>query len=288
MTIEATMPQRPARSDDAEVDRRLDAVRVRAWSARAGRTRLSQGLGGDAGSLVLLAPSRGTVTVASRGSMQLLEHGDVLVAQADRVLGGRLSADAEVTVLSVPGSVADRAGLDVADVRVLRATQPRAGLLAATMHALVDLRVAEDSFGLVRLVDHLLGIVAWGVDADDGGRGGLVQRALDEIDRRLDDADLSPATLAAALHVSTRTLHRSFDGSGASASTWIRKRRLERCRTELADPRFAERTVSAIGARWGLADAAHLSRSFKEEYGLSPRAFRAEHLRHACAGRCDD
>jgi AraC-like DNA-binding protein len=38
--------------------------------------------------------------------------------------------------------------------------------------------------------------------------------------------------------------------------------------------------VSVLATRWGLTDAAHFSRVFKTEYGMSPRAFRAHH-RHA-------
>ena len=47
----------------------------------------------------------------------------------------------------------------------------------------------------------------------------------------------------------------------------------------LVDPVHAGRSVSEIGARWGLPDAPHFSRVFKTAYGVSPRQFRsAENL----------
>ena len=64
-------------------------------------------------------------------------------------------------------------------------------------------------------------------------------------------------------------------------SHWIRTRRLEQCRRMLSDPVHAGRSVSEIGARWGLPDAPHFSRVFKAAYGVSPRQFRGENRRDA-------
>jgi AraC-like DNA-binding protein len=55
---------------------------------------------------------------------------------------------------------------------------------------------------------------------------------------------------------------------------WIRQRRLGRCRDSLADPVNADVPVGAVAARWGLTDAAHLSRIFRRAYGLSPAEYR--------------
>jgi AraC-like DNA-binding protein len=70
-------------------------------------------------------------------------------------------------------------------------------------------------------------------------------------------------------------VHRLFELEGVSVSTWIRKRRLEGCRRDLADPALADRTIGEIGRRWGLPDAAHFSRLFRAAYGSSPRELRA-------------
>ncbi|WP_189145366.1 hypothetical protein [Streptomyces lacrimifluminis] len=41
---------------------------------------------------------------------------------------------------------------------------------------------------------------------------------------------------AACHHISVRYLHRLFPPQGITVSAWIRQRRPERCRRDLADP----------------------------------------------------
>jgi AraC-like DNA-binding protein len=55
---------------------------------------------------------------------------------------------------------------------------------------------------------------------------------------------------------------------------WIRAERLERCRSDLRDPAYADVSISAIASRWGLPSAPHFSRLFRLAYGCSPREFR--------------
>lgn len=94
------------------------------------------------------------------------------------------------------------------------------------------------------------------------------------IDRRLAEPGLSPNLIAAAHHISLRTLYNVFESEPTSVSGWIRQRRLERCRRDLADPALSTRPVGAIAARWGLTDAAHFSRLFSAAYGVSPTEYR--------------
>jgi len=62
------------------------------------------------------------------------------------------------------------------------------------------------------------------------------------IDHHLHDPTLCPASVAAALHVSLRTLYRAFDEQDQPAAAWIRQRRLERCRRDLIDPAHSSNT----------------------------------------------
>lgn len=102
----------------------------------------------------------------------------------------------------------------------------------------------------------------------------LLQKIYGYIDQHLSSPDLSPGTIAAAHYISTRHLHALFRQADTTVSTWIRERRLERCRADLLDPVLADRTVSVIAARWGFTDAAHFSRVFKSAYGVSPSELR--------------
>lgn len=94
------------------------------------------------------------------------------------------------------------------------------------------------------------------------------------IERRLDDTDLAPATIAAAHHVSLRYLHKLFETEETTLSRWIQQRRLERCRRDLLDPALSTRSASAISARWGFTNPAHFNRVFRVAYGLPPGEYR--------------
>ncbi|MER7911502.1 helix-turn-helix domain-containing protein [Streptomyces sp. NPDC096068] len=95
------------------------------------------------------------------------------------------------------------------------------------------------------------------------------------INRHLGDPDLRPAIIAAHHHISLRTLHDLFRHEPDTLAATIRHRRMERCRTDLADPRLRDRPIGALAARWGFALPAEFSRAFRAVYGLSPSEYRA-------------
>lgn len=102
----------------------------------------------------------------------------------------------------------------------------------------------------------------------------LVMRVTAFIERHLGEPDLAPGTVAAAHFVSLRHLHRLFERQDTTVAAWIRHRRLEHCRRDLADPAHAAASVAAVAARWGLVDSAHFSRLFQHAYGLPPGEYR--------------
>lgn len=96
------------------------------------------------------------------------------------------------------------------------------------------------------------------------------------IQDNLGDANLAPDAIAAAHHVSLRYLHKLFHQDGHTVAGWVRERRLEQCRRDLADPRLAARPIHAIAAWWGFTSPAHFSQAFRHAYGLSPRQYRQQ------------
>jgi AraC-like DNA-binding protein len=94
------------------------------------------------------------------------------------------------------------------------------------------------------------------------------------IHRHLGDPQLSPATVAAAHHISLRSLHQLFHDEGLTVAGWTRRRRLEGCRRDLSDPALAARPVAAIAARWGFSSAGDFSRAFRAVHGLPPSEYR--------------
>ena len=96
------------------------------------------------------------------------------------------------------------------------------------------------------------------------------------IDDHLSDPALGPAEIAATAHISVRHLHRLFSSTGSTLGDRIRVRRLEQCRNDLANPRLRGKTITEIAFSWGFSDSAHFSRSFRGQFGISPRVFRAQ------------
>ncbi|MCF0096987.1 helix-turn-helix domain-containing protein [Micromonospora sp. MH99] len=107
----------------------------------------------------------------------------------------------------------------------------------------------------------------------------LRARVVDFIDRHLGSAELNPRSVAAAHHISLRSLHRLFEAEATTAAELIRAKRLERCRRDLGNPLHLRHPVHVIAARWGFTDKAHFSRLFRAHYGRSPQAYRMAMLR---------
>jgi AraC-like DNA-binding protein len=145
-----------------------------------------------------------------------------------------------------PGSEAERPG-----------EPPEQPLLAAVLAGF-----------LAGLADDVILSYRPGVDA-------LLDRVQGYILRHLGDDGLTPDRVAAAHHISTRYLHRLFQGQGLTVASWIKGQRLERCRRDLGDPGLCHLPVHVIGARWGFGQAAAFSRAFRGAYGTTPTCFRA-------------
>jgi AraC-like DNA-binding protein len=105
-------------------------------------------------------------------------------------------------------------------------------------------------------------------------RSVMLRRIQGYIEQNLADPDLSPGAIAAAHFISVRHLHSIFHEEGRTVASWIRVRRLERCRQDLSDPLLADRSVASIAARWGFLDPGHFSKLFRRAFGDSPARYR--------------
>ncbi len=150
----------------------------------------------------------------------------------------------------------------------------RAGTMLPTLTRSVGIRFAGNIVDLLTTV--MADELSDGAEVPDE-RQRLWTQVIAHIDDHLGDPTLSPATIAAAHFMSVRALHQLFAG-GESVAGEIRRRRIDRCRIDLADPRQRHVPVAAIGARWGLPDPAHFSRLFRKIVGQPPAVFRRTHL----------
>lgn len=140
-----------------------------------------------------------------------------------------------------------------------------------------NLRALEDIYAipLVRsALDMLVSVIASDLLADTDNTESLNHQVRRFVAAHLADPELGPRMIADSLFVSVRHLHSQFSRGGETVGSYIRRVRLDKIRDSLADPRFASDTIQAIGSRYGLVDAAHLSKSFTARFGISPSAYR--------------
>lgn len=119
---------------------------------------------------------------------------------------------------------------------------------------------------------HELDVNEW--ETPEARRQALLTTVQGFIHQNLGDPGLSPATIAAANHMSLRSLHQLFHDAGLTVAGWIRQRRLQGCRRDLADPTLASLPVAAIAAKWGYSSASDFSRAFRAAHGLPPAEYR--------------
>jgi AraC-like DNA-binding protein len=100
----------------------------------------------------------------------------------------------------------------------------------------------------------------------------LLERARVLIGRRLLDRNLTPESLCGDLRVSRSRLYRLFEPTGGIYA-YIRRQRLIQARDALWD-NADMRSVGQIAEHWGFVDPSAFSRSFKHEFGMSPKEAR--------------
>lgn len=110
------------------------------------------------------------------------------------------------------------------------------------------------------------------VEAEGPINGVIMARAKKLISAQLARRDLSPEKLCRDLNISRSRLYRIFEASGG-ISNYIRRERLLRTRDILSDDKD-RRSISLIAEEWGFMDPSTYSRTFRREFGMTPKEAR--------------
>ena len=238
----------------------------------------------DSGCLKVGVETHGYCVLTQDGREAALTPGDVAVYDTTRPYELLFADDFQMLVLLLPRQLLSIRPRDLTDVTARRISG-RTGLgavlspfltLLARQSLVGDL---QPSMQVCDAVIDLLTATCRGA-ADSAGtvpysaQRALLLRVQTHIEERLGDPSLDAATVAAAHHMSLRYLQKLFQADGTTVSSWIRRRRLDRCLRDLRDERLRTIPAAAIGARWGYPDPANFTRAFRHEFGSPPSTFR--------------
>lgn len=115
-------------------------------------------------------------------------------------------------------------------------------------------------------------------DSPQSPAADLLEQCLAFIETRLSDPELNPQMVAGSAHISIRYLHQIFKKSGMTCANYIRLRRMERVKADLALEEFALVPVEKILQRWGVQNPSHFGQVFKRIEGCTPTEFRRKAL----------
>jgi acetamidase/formamidase/AraC-like DNA-binding protein len=102
-----------------------------------------------------------------------------------------------------------------------------------------------------------------------------LRRVCRTIDSRLSDPSLRLECIARQEGLSPRYVQKLFRNSGTSFSDYLKGRRIQNCCLDLANPSLSQISIAELCYRWGFNDPANFSRTFSQQMGVSPRAYRA-------------
>jgi AraC-like DNA-binding protein len=264
------------------MDRRIGEIRLRrivAGGVRANRG--SAEIRHDRGAYFCLSFIKAGHEVFEDGAKQAtLECGDIVTWHSSQTFSFESDKPLQKLSIYVPEASMERildcpasyAGLH------LKHNSGITALVTGYLTGLCDDFVVSDERTEAEIEEATLNLIGAAIAAPGTVASGPPRRALWErvtvfIDRNLENPELKPPYIASALGMSLRYLHLLFAERGHTVAGWIRGRRLECCRAELAKSRGA-RTVKEVAFRWGFNDATHFGRIFKACYGRSPRSFR--------------
>lgn len=248
-------------------------------------TRLGEaGAGADA---VWLALHLGGEAVLHDGPQCIeLAPGDIVLGPARGHAGIDFRSDFRQFIVSMPAASL-KARLPGAPALALAHLPGRAGLgrlFAGTLSALADAFDTLDDGDIAPVESALSEFIATrqaqqrdpSLPTASRTREAAMQRMCRYVDEQLSDPALSLAAVAAHERVSERQVQKLFEGLGLSFTAYLRQRRLERCRADLANRQYGHLSISDICFRWGFNDPAHFSHCFRDRYAMSPRQFRQQ------------
>lgn len=206
-----------------------------------------------------------------------LGPGDLTIYDTTRPYRLEFFSDYRIMVVMFPQSLLRIPRRRVEEITA-RAVSGRTGLgaLLSPVLAGLEAEVETGATAGAHLSDAVIDLIAACFARDEHAgppgarRDQLMTTIFAYIEANLSDPTLDVASIAAAHHMSASYLQKLFAGQSISVAAFIRERRLERCRRDLANPSNGQRSAASIAAQWGFQDPSHFSRLFRSTFGMTP------------------
>lgn len=241
-------------------------------------------------SCIVITQIAGTRCYLQNGAEVLLKSGDSTVIDSGSQWSSSCGTDCVRLYLKVPRWMMENR-LQIRDIPLARkisgGSRMGATLFRLSQSLYDEAKWMKEEEGASALDSYfeILAACIGGDDAPVQHGSELSRRICGFIDAHISEPTLGPTEVASAMGISVRHLHRLFSATGKTVGDYIRARRLEQCRSDLTNSRFRGKTITEIAFFWGFSDAAHFSHSFRKQFGVSPRAFRADPTKEQNSGK---
>lgn len=237
--------------------------------------------------LLVSLHKKGPALVSQGGRESRIEAGDIFIIDPTRpfyIETGEIETCSVYIHAAALRSLASE--LDLATARAIRCDRGVSALLRSAIEELfthassITDDVADD---IADALLHLLApVVRSCVSATERCPSRLAamhrQRIVRFVRENLGDASLDASTIAQGVNLSARHVYQLFENDDKPLMRWVWSERLERCRRDLGQPGLRARSIGEIAFQWGFSNVSHFSRSFKSEFGVTPREFRQRSL----------
>jgi AraC-like DNA-binding protein len=184
-------------------------------------------------------------------------------------------------------------GIEDLCLRPIRASTPALRLVTKYVRLGREEPVFTDGPLQQPFVTHVHDLIASALGASRDGSEMVQHRGLraarlhavkQDVDRNLDQADLSVGALATRHGCTPRFIQRLFETEGTTFTAYVLAQRLARAHDRLSDPLRRTDKITAVALDCGFGDVSYFNRVFRRRYGAAPSDVRAEAQREPLAG----
>ena len=235
--------------------------------------------------VVVIAGLTAGYEVRHLGRTLNLGHGEAVILTGAEPASFGGPAQNSVNLLRVPVRLLSPfvADLGTAYGRTIPANNPALRLLVGYLGMLEDMDAAAHSLKR-QVVTHIHDLLALAIGAmrdaaeiakSRGARAARLRAIKEDIATRLDQPDLSVATIAARHRLNPRWVQRLFECEDTTFTEYVLAQRLVRAYRCLTDPLHTNQKVSTIALDTGFGDLSYFNRVFRRRYGMTPSEARA-------------